>query len=199
MRYVAFFRNVNLGQGKSPARAELEAAFSESGGGSSQSFQTNGTVVFSAGRDDAAVAIANRAALVLNALTGLSEPAFVAPLGHLAELVAADPFAGLLSPNAFDPSATFMSPDSIARLSAPLASPRGDIEVIRVTPYVALTVRRQVAQAQAQATPLHSSKSCCLRKSPPGAGAPLLGWSRNTSRSEPAGLGAMARAAAVLG
>ena len=144
MRYVAFFRNVNLGQGKSPARAELEAAFSESGGGSSQSFQTNGTVVFSAGRDDAAVAIANRAALVLNALTGLSEPAFVAPLGHLAELVAADPFAGLLSPNAFDPSATFMSPDSIARLSAPLASPRGDIEVIRVTPYVALTVRRQV-------------------------------------------------------
>ncbi|APF40679.1 DUF1697 domain-containing protein [Neomicrococcus aestuarii] len=44
MKFVALFRNLNLGHKGSPSSAELLAAFG--GPGSASNFQTNGTVVF---------------------------------------------------------------------------------------------------------------------------------------------------------
>lgn len=46
MRWVAFFRNLNLGHPGSPTRPQLEAAFAQAGAGQVRSFQTNGTIVF---------------------------------------------------------------------------------------------------------------------------------------------------------
>ena len=46
MRSVAFFRNLNLGQGWSPTRAQLVEAFEHAGAHDVLSFQVNGTVLF---------------------------------------------------------------------------------------------------------------------------------------------------------
>ncbi len=46
MRSVAFFRNLNLGQGWSPTRPQLLDAFERAGGQDVVSFQVNGTVLF---------------------------------------------------------------------------------------------------------------------------------------------------------
>ncbi len=46
-RHVAFFRNLNLGQRGSPTKAQMLAAFSDAGARDVESFQVNGTVMFS--------------------------------------------------------------------------------------------------------------------------------------------------------
>ena len=46
--WVAFFRNLNLGQRRSPTRAQLLEAFAREGVSDALSHQVNGTVVFSA-------------------------------------------------------------------------------------------------------------------------------------------------------
>ncbi len=56
MTFVAFFRNLNLGHETSPDRAQLESAFTDAGALNVRSFQTNGTVLFTA--DDPATVIA---------------------------------------------------------------------------------------------------------------------------------------------
>ena len=48
MESVAFFRNMNLGHPGSPDRETLVQAFSDAGALSARSFQTNGTVIFTA-------------------------------------------------------------------------------------------------------------------------------------------------------
>lgn len=48
-RFVAFFRNLNLGHRGSPVRAQLEDAFIAAGAVAVRSFQTNGTVIFDPG------------------------------------------------------------------------------------------------------------------------------------------------------
>ncbi|MET0334009.1 MAG: DUF1697 domain-containing protein, partial [Rhizobacter sp.] len=48
MKFAAFLRNVNLGRPGVPTRVQLEAAFVEAGAPDAQSFQVNGTAVFSA-------------------------------------------------------------------------------------------------------------------------------------------------------
>lgn len=144
MKFVAFFRNVNLGQGISPTRPQLEAAFASAGASGARSFQTAGTVVFSAAGMPTAEKVVAGARETLLEERGLREPAYIAPLDHLAELVVADPFAGYDLAGAFDASATLLPRDPLSRLSLPLASPRGELEVIRLTPYLALSVGAQV-------------------------------------------------------
>ena len=152
MKRVAFFRNVNLGQGRSPTKPQLEAAFLAAGAALPQSFQTNGTVVFVADDARAAEAIVGRACALLREMTGLSEPAYVVDLPHLAALVENDPFAGIDREGVFDFSATFLPSAALAKLRAPLASPRGDLEIVRVTEYVALSVSRRVGVSIGNAT-----------------------------------------------
>ena len=143
MKYVAFFRNVNLGQGRSPTRPQLEAAFATAGAGDARSFQTAGTVVFSAADEPVAEAVVARARETLFELRGLREPAYVAPLVHLVELVAADPFAGRDLSDVLETFATLMPRDALAQLTLPLASAHGDLEVVRLTPYLALSLQRR--------------------------------------------------------
>jgi hypothetical protein len=153
MRFVAFFRNVNLGQGINPTRPQLEAAFAEAGAPNASSFQTAGTVVFSAADEPAAEAAVAGARERLLALRGLREPAYVAPLAHLVELIRSNPFAGYDLAVAFDAGVTLMPRDALARLSLPLASPRGGFEVVCLTPYLAPTVGPRTSVARENPTP----------------------------------------------
>lgn len=157
MRFVAFYRNVNLGQRLSPTRPQLEAAFAQAGGAEAVSFRTNGTVLFSA-PDEApsegrAQEIVDRASAALAPVCGLREPGFAVPLAHLVELVLAEPFRGRDGADVHEHAATFGPPGAFAALNLPLATARGDVELIRVTPYVALSVCRKVMASPGAATP----------------------------------------------
>jgi uncharacterized protein (DUF1697 family) len=153
MKFVAFFRNVNLGQGINPTRPQLATAFVAAGAPDAASFQTAGTVVFAAEDETAAEAIVAQARETLFELRGLREPAYLAPLDHLIQLVAQDLFAGRDLADVLDISATLAPRDALATLRLPLASPRGDVEVIHLTPYLALTLRRQVGSTAGSPTP----------------------------------------------
>jgi uncharacterized protein (DUF1697 family) len=153
MKYVAFFRNVNLGQGINPTRPQLEAAFASAGASEVRSFQTAGTVVFSAAGEPEAELMVARARETLLELRGLREPAYVAPLDHLIGLVAQEPFVSYDLTGEFDASATVLPRHALARLSLPLVSPRGGFEVIRLTPYLALTVGPRESVSRENPTP----------------------------------------------
>lgn len=84
MRYVAFVRNLNLGQRGHVSTADLIGAFSDAGCHDVTSFQSNGTVVFR-GEPDLAV----DAMSALAARTGVVREVFVLALRTLAGLVAA--------------------------------------------------------------------------------------------------------------
>jgi uncharacterized protein (DUF1697 family) len=153
MKFATFYRNVNLGQSRSPTRLQLEGALAEAGAIEPHSFQTNGTAVFTAASLAAAREIVARAGSVMALTCGLREPAFTIELEPLAALVAEQPFAGIEAERLNEFNASFMNDAQLARLSAPLVSPRGDVEVIRVTAFVALSVSRRVGAGMGSPTP----------------------------------------------
>jgi uncharacterized protein (DUF1697 family) len=82
---VAFFRNLNLGQGWAPTRPQLVAAFEAAGAGGVDNVQVNGTVVF----DHPAPVAATREVLAgLRDLTGYGDIAVVRPAGWVVALAA---------------------------------------------------------------------------------------------------------------
>lgn len=87
-RSVAFFRFMNLGHRGSPVRTQLVDAFEASGASEVVSFQTNGTVVFTA---DAPVTTAAAARDLLEAEVGYTHPVMVCPLDTLREIAAFTP------------------------------------------------------------------------------------------------------------
>ena len=84
---VAFFRNMNLGQRRSssPTRPELLEAFAQAGATSAVSFQTNGTVIFAAGRRSPQ-RLADRAVSLLTPVCGYDDMVAVRPVEWLHEL-----------------------------------------------------------------------------------------------------------------
>jgi uncharacterized protein (DUF1697 family) len=152
MKFVAFFRNVNLGRPKSPTKAQLESALTSAGAESVQSFLTNGTAVFAVETEHMARTVVARTCQMLTAVCGLEEPAHLCRLRHLADLVAANPFAGIDMEDVYQCGVSFMPAEAIVKLHAPLQSPRGDVEVIRVTSEAALSVTRIVGGRPGNAT-----------------------------------------------
>jgi hypothetical protein len=84
---VAFFRNLNLGQRRShsPNRAELLEAFAQAGASFAVSFQTNGTVIFDAGRRSPQ-RLADQAAALLTPVCGYDDIAVARPVHWLRQL-----------------------------------------------------------------------------------------------------------------
>jgi uncharacterized protein (DUF1697 family) len=132
MQFVAFLRNVNLGQPRSPTRAQLEAAFLQAGAGQAASFMTNGTLVFSVARRRQAPSTARRAGEILSQVCGLKEPVFVCPLEVLVHLAAEEPFTPWAGPAVAECCISFFEPKVAARLKPPLESERKDCLVFRV-------------------------------------------------------------------
>ena len=153
MRYVAFFRNVNLGQPKSPTKTQLESALVEAGASFASSFRTNGTAVIEADSGQVAGEIVARACQKLLLVCGLEQPAYVCSLEHLADLVAANPFADVDPDGVYQFSASFMPAEALASLELPLRSPHGDVEVLRVMSETALSVSRKLMSSPGDATP----------------------------------------------
>jgi len=122
MKFVALFRNVNLGHDGSPSGAVLLEAFG--GASAATSFQTNGTVVFEADDPDA---VARRARACLGA-DGFRQHFAVRFMQDIASLVrsipSADPAEGI-----YRLMVSFYDARNIPKLMIPLRSPDGLVEV----------------------------------------------------------------------
>jgi len=153
LKYAAFYRNVNLGQPKSPTKIQLESALISAGAEIAQSFQSNGTAIFTASTAENAGEIVMRSRQILKAECGLEEPAYVCDLQHLAEMVAADPFANANLENVYGYFASFLPPEAITRLQAPLQSPRGDVDLLLVTHSAVLSLSRMLGASPGDPTP----------------------------------------------
>ncbi len=141
---MAFLRNVNLGQPRSPTRDQLEGAFFQAGADAAASFMTNGTLVFSVSRSRLASSTARRARKILGQVCGLQEPIFVQSFGDLAELAAEDPFAPFTTAAVGERFISFFEPKATARLALPLESERQDCLVFRASAGLALSIIREV-------------------------------------------------------
>lgn len=154
MKFVAFLRNVNLGQRHSPTRAQLEAAYLQAGAGAAASIMSNGTVVFTAAGGPEARAISERARVILGTVCGMREPIFVSGLGRLARLAAEAPFATAAAEGAAAPCISFFTPTPRPRLTLPLSSPNGDCVVFRLSAGLALSLTRTVRGKTGYPTPV---------------------------------------------
>ncbi len=144
MQFVAFLRNVNLGQPRSPTREQLEAAFLRAGADAAASFMTNGTLVFSVSRSRLAPGTARRAREILSQVCGLKEPVFVQSFRYLAEQAAEDPFAPFATAAIGECFISFFEPKVTARLDLPLESERKDCLVFRASAGLALSIIREI-------------------------------------------------------
>ncbi|WP_137123379.1 DUF1697 domain-containing protein [Segeticoccus rhizosphaerae] len=108
---VAFFRNLNLAQGLSPTRPQLIDAFATAGASVALSFQTNGTVLFTARRPGQA---ARDVVTVLTPACGYADKVIVRSARWVTELSERLIRGGFAEANAevslFDGPATFPEP-----------------------------------------------------------------------------------------
>ena len=143
-RYAAFLRNVNLGRPRSPTRAQLESAFLAAGAGSAESFQVNGTIVFTLAHGTRPRAIAARACEAMAASCGLREPVFVRSVDELRALVASEPFAGQVADGRDACCISFLGAPRQPLPALPLVTARGDLELLRAEDTHVLSVSRWV-------------------------------------------------------
>ncbi len=154
VKFAGFFRNVNLGQPKSPTRVQLESAFLQAGAGMAASIMSNGTLVFSAPDKLSAASVADRACQTLRLVCGLSEPVFVRSLSDLAALAAEDPFADFSTPAISERCISIFDIDAVTQIELPLESKRKDCLVFRLGEGVALSVTRVINGKAGYPTPL---------------------------------------------
>jgi len=145
--YAAFLRNVNLGRPGSPTRTQLEAAFVAAGAASAESFLVNGTLVFTPAPGARPRALAQRACAHMRASCGLREPLFVRAVAELAALVTSDPFAGQVAEGRDACCITFLGAPRRPLPPLPLATPRGDLELLRSDDTHVLSVSRWVGKS----------------------------------------------------
>lgn len=144
MKYVAFFRNLNLGRPNCPSKAQFEAAFVAAGARSASSFLTNGTLVYTIEPGSRASRVFDGACEVLRGSCGLTEPGYVRTVKQLAELVALNPFAEVQADSVYACCVSFLHPDSAPLPELPLASRRGDVKVLGCTGSEVLSISLKI-------------------------------------------------------
>ena len=144
MRFAAFLRNVNLGRPGSPTRALLEVAFLQSGAASAESFQVNGTLVFTPAPGQRARAVASRACAAMRASCGMREPVFVRSLDELQALVTGQPFAGHVAEGRDAFCISFLGAPASVLPALPFVTPRRDLEILRADDTHVLSISRWV-------------------------------------------------------
>ncbi|WP_189825517.1 DUF1697 domain-containing protein [Streptomyces finlayi] len=148
---VVFYRNLNLGHRNSPDRATLEGALTEAGARQVRSFQTNGTVLFTA---DDPTGVVEQAAARLRTAAGFTEPGMVRDLAELAAIMGELPFS------AYDtgdptrrPTLTFFDGGTPLGVTLPWTNPKGDVDFVGLYEGLVLSVVRQSADGSAGGSP----------------------------------------------
>jgi hypothetical protein len=120
--HVAFFRNLNLGQGRSPSRAQLVAAFEAEGATDVLSHQSNGTVAFVAPSGTDAQALADAVVVRLAGECGYDDVVLVRSVDWLRGLDLDSVPEGC--------ELTLMEADGPFPEDLPWDAPRGEVTVL---------------------------------------------------------------------
>ena len=144
MKYVAFFRNLNLGRPNCPGKTQLEEAFVRAGADFASSFLTNGTVIFTVPASTTTAAVLASAQRTLHLQCGLGEPAYLRGLEHLKHLVALEPFASIQRSEVHECCVSFLPPTRNTLPGIPAESRRRDVEVLRITGTEVLSVSHKI-------------------------------------------------------
>lgn len=154
MRYVAFIRNINVGQTRFPNRLQLEQAFLAAGAHTFVAFRSNGTVLTDL--DDSAnpgtFAAGVRESLQLQC--NFSEPIFLRELDALRKAVELDPYAAIDCtgyPHRYVSYYEFAEP--LAGIF-PLESAKHDCLVFSGTGQEAYSIARDIRGVSGYPTPL---------------------------------------------
>lgn len=141
MKFAAFLRNVNLGRPGAPTKAQLEQAFADAGGVDVQSFQVNGTAVFSARSQAGAERVLRKALKRLATECDLAEPGCVRSLEELAPLVEARVFKPFDPDEVYEYGLSFACDrDVVAPGKLPLDNPQGNVRLLALKDGNALSV-----------------------------------------------------------
>lgn len=143
MHAVAFFRNLNLGQGVSPTRAVLLDAFAGAGAQGALSFQVNGTVAYAATDDEHALRIGREVVGRLTSLSGYADTVVVRPVVWLRAL----DLAGRHDPDGTE-VAFFDGPEPFPE-PLPWDGPRGDLRVLAADDRHAIALNADPRRSQA--------------------------------------------------
>ncbi|GAA2226353.1 MULTISPECIES: DUF1697 domain-containing protein [Kitasatospora] len=138
--YIAFLRAVNVG-GRTITMERLRGHFTELGLGDVRSYIQSGNVFFTAEETDRA-ALTARIEEHLAAALGYRVPVMLRTVDEVAELVAADPFAGIEVTPQLRLCVVFLSEPLPTESVFPIRGPRGDWEIIGAVPGAAFTVVR---------------------------------------------------------
>jgi uncharacterized protein (DUF1697 family) len=164
LKFVAFFRNVNLGRPNCPTRHQLEDAFAHAGAKWVSSFLTNGTLVFDAAGKLGARSILASALRTLHSGCRLTEPAYIRTIKQLTALVDLEPFASIDPASVYERCVSFLPPSGFGLTTdLPLESKRGDVELIRITDTEVLSVSRKIGNTPGSPNAfLEKSLSCAV-------------------------------------
>jgi uncharacterized protein (DUF1697 family) len=148
VKFAAFLRNVNLGRPGAPTRAQLEQAFVDAGAADAQSFQVNGTAVFSARSQAGAERVLRKALKLLAAECDLVEPGCVRSLDELVPLVSAPEFEGYNPDEVYEFCFSFACARNVAFSHAvPFDNPKGDVRLLKIADGNVLSVSRKLGAA----------------------------------------------------
>ncbi|MGK4583658.1 DUF1697 domain-containing protein [Kitasatospora sp. HPMI-4] len=136
--YIAFLRAINVG-GRTVTMERLRGHFTELGLGEVRSYIQSGNVFFTTGETDRA-ALTARIEGHLAAELGYQVPVMLRTVDEVAELVAADPFAGIELTPQLRLCVVFLSEPLPGDTVFPIHDPKGDWEVIGAVPGAAFVV-----------------------------------------------------------
>ncbi|MFJ2738917.1 DUF1697 domain-containing protein [Streptomyces sp. NPDC087440] len=148
---VVFYRNMNLGHRNSPDRATLEGALTEAGARDVRSFQTNGTVLFTA---EDPTGVVTKAAPRLRTAAGYTDAGMVRDLAELAGIMRELPFSayGASDPDRH-PALTFFDGGTPLGLTLPWTNPKGNVDFVGLYEGLVLSLFRASRAGAAGGSP----------------------------------------------
>ncbi|MEV4555807.1 DUF1697 domain-containing protein [Kitasatospora sp. NPDC049285] len=139
--YIAFLRAINVG-GRTVKMERLRELFAELGLDAVRTYIQSGNVFFRAAADLDRAALTRRIEAHLESALGYPVPAMLRTVDEVEALLALDPFAGVEVTPEVRLCVVFLSEPLPADLALPVASPKGDWEILAATDGAAFTVMR---------------------------------------------------------
>ncbi|MBK8048061.1 MAG: DUF1697 domain-containing protein [Anaerolineales bacterium] len=154
MKFVAFIRNINVGQTRFPSRSQLEQAFLASGARSAVSFQSNGTVVIELVNDANLEILRDHVSEYLRSRCNFSEAIFVRDLESIRSLVHQDPYAVVDCERYPHRYVSYYEFTDTVEGVFPLESPKQDCLVFAGTGQEAYSIARDIRGISGYPTPV---------------------------------------------
>jgi uncharacterized protein (DUF1697 family) len=154
MKFVAFIRNLNVGQAGFPTRSQLEQAFLVSGARQAVSFQSNGTVVLELDGNIGIPSFTRGVTQQLRADCGFAQAIFIRELAIVKETVRKDPFASVDCNGFSHKNVSYFDYPGRCEDIFPIESPQRDCLIFGASTGEAYSISRDVNGRSGYPTPV---------------------------------------------